>query len=49
MRNKKKGFPEMHLDGEPRAKAIYASKRANGTIQTRPNERMQESSQRTNS
>ncbi|RHW33347.1 small, acid-soluble spore protein K [Neobacillus notoginsengisoli] len=49
MRNKAKGFPYEHTDkieGEPRAKAEYASKRADGTINTHPQERMKASSQR---
>ncbi|MBU9719863.1 MULTISPECIES: small, acid-soluble spore protein K [Bacillaceae] len=46
MRNKEKDFPErMSLDGEPRAKAAYASKRADGTINDHPQERMQASTQ----
>ncbi|WP_078597555.1 small, acid-soluble spore protein K [Evansella clarkii] len=46
MRNKAKGFPNrMSLDGEPRAKPAYASKRADGTINTRPAERMQASTE----
>ncbi|AST90273.1 small, acid-soluble spore protein K [Sutcliffiella cohnii] len=49
MRNKERGFPNQHnnkLEGEPRAKAEYASKRANGTINTHPQERMRASGQR---
>lgn len=49
MRNKVKGFANTHgnkFEGEPRAKAIYASKRADGTINTRPQERMSASSSR---
>jgi len=52
MRNKAKGFPyenEQRLDGEPRAKAEYASKRADGTINTNPQERMRASGARDNS
>lgn len=46
MRNKEKGFPfRMSLDGEPRAKAEFASKRANGQINDHPQERMQNSNQ----
>ena len=46
MRNKAKGFPNrMSLDGEPRAKAAYASKRADGTINDHPAERMQASTE----
>ncbi|MCD8508561.1 MAG: small, acid-soluble spore protein K [Bacillus sp. (in: Bacteria)] len=44
MRNKAKGFPNrMSFDGEPRAKAAYASKRAGGSINNHPQERMQAS------
>jgi len=49
MRNKSKGFPNQEnnkFDGEPRAKAEYASRRADGTINTHPQERMKASSQR---
>mgnify|MGYP001953340415 FL=1 len=46
MRNKAKGFPNKNIDGEPRAKAEYASKRANGTMNTHPQERMKASSDR---
>ncbi|WP_070121070.1 small, acid-soluble spore protein K [Bacillus marinisedimentorum] len=46
MRNKEQGFPpNMSLDGEPRAKAEYSSRRADGTINTRPQERMRKSNQ----
>ena len=51
MRNKETGFPNQNnikLEGEPRAKAEYASKRANGTINTHPQERMRASGQREN-
>jgi len=34
------------FEGEPRAKPEFASKRANGTINTHPQERMQASSHR---
>ncbi|RBW68135.1 small, acid-soluble spore protein K [Bacillus taeanensis] len=44
MRNKAKGFPEhFSFSGEPRAKEEFASKRANGTIQDHPQERMNRS------
>lgn len=46
MRNKVKGFPYGHdnkFEGEPRAKAEFASKRADGTINTHPQERMKAS------
>ncbi|MFD1739689.1 small, acid-soluble spore protein K [Bacillus salitolerans] len=46
MRNKERGFPNQNnqkFEGEPRAKAEYASKRANGTINTHPQERMRAS------
>ena len=49
MRNKERGFPNQNnnkLEGEPRAKAEYASKRADGTINTHPQERMRASSNR---
>ncbi|MEJ9212608.1 small, acid-soluble spore protein K [Bacillus smithii] len=49
MRNKAKNFPNLNshkFEDEPRAKAEYASKRADGTINTHPQERMQASGQR---
>ncbi|GMB09299.1 small acid-soluble spore protein K (minor) [Thermolongibacillus altinsuensis] len=49
MSNKERNFPNQNnnkLEGEPRAKAEYASKRANGTINTHPQERMHASTQR---
>ncbi|WP_243291561.1 small, acid-soluble spore protein K [Bacillus sp. FJAT-47783] len=47
MRNKAKGFPQHEkFDGEPRAKAEFASKRANRTINTHPAERMRASGER---
>jgi small acid-soluble spore protein K (minor) len=49
MRNKETNFPNQNnnkLEGEPRAKAEYASKRADGTINTHPQERMRASSTR---
>lgn len=49
MRNKAKNFPIVHgskFEGEPRAKAEYASKRADGTTNTHPQERMYASSHR---
>ncbi|MBZ5751215.1 MULTISPECIES: small, acid-soluble spore protein K [Metabacillus] len=51
LRNKAKGFPNLNnnkFEGEPRAKAEYASKRANGTINTHPQERMRASGNREN-
>ncbi len=51
MRNKEKGFPyhgDNKLEGEPRAKAEYASKRPDGTTNTHPQERMRASGQREN-
>ncbi|MCM2533867.1 small, acid-soluble spore protein K [Neobacillus ginsengisoli] len=51
MRNKATNFPNQNnnkFEGEPRAKAEYASKRANGTINTHPQERMRASGQREN-
>lgn len=49
MRNKAQNFPELSsnkLEGEPRAKAEYASRRADGTINTHPQERMRASGAR---
>lgn len=49
MRNKERGFPNQtnnKFEGEPRAKAEYASKRADGTINTHPQERMRASNNR---
>ncbi|PLR75992.1 small, acid-soluble spore protein K [Bacillus sp. V3-13] len=51
MRNKLTGFPYTNIrriEGTPRAKAEYASKRADGTINTHPQERMYASSHREN-
>ncbi|KGX87414.1 acid-soluble spore protein K [Pontibacillus halophilus JSM 076056 = DSM 19796] len=47
-RNKQSHFPsdQQQFDGEPRAKAEYAPKRANGTINQNPQERMNKSSHR---
>jgi small acid-soluble spore protein K (minor) len=49
MRNKAKNFPNQHsnkIEGEPRAKAEFASRRADGTINTHPQERMRASGER---
>ncbi|MBE3570083.1 MAG: small, acid-soluble spore protein K [Bacillales bacterium] len=49
MRNKAKNSPNLNsnkFEGEPRAKAEFASKRADGTTNTQPQERMQASGQR---
>ncbi|KYD25961.1 MULTISPECIES: small, acid-soluble spore protein K [Geobacillus] len=49
MRNKERHFPNQNnnkLEGEPRAKAEYASKRADGTTNTHPQERMRASGER---
>lgn len=49
MRNKARNFPNQNnnkFEGEPRAKAEYASTRADGTINTHPQERMRASSNR---
>ncbi len=49
VRNKAKNFPLEQVnrfEGEPRAKAKYASKRADGTINTAPQERMRASGAR---
>lgn len=51
MRNKASNFPNQNnnkFEGEPRAKAEYASRRADGTINTHPQERMRASGQREN-
>ena len=49
MRNKAKNFPNQNnnkFEGEPSAKAEYASTRADGSINTHPQERMRASSNR---
>jgi len=47
MRNKAKDFPiGNRFNGEPRAKEEYASKRADGSTNTHPQERMHASSHR---
>ncbi|MBL4953593.1 small, acid-soluble spore protein K [Neobacillus sp. OS1-32] len=49
MRNKQRKFPNQNnnkLEGEPRAKAEYASTRADGSINTHPQERMRASGER---
>jgi small acid-soluble spore protein K (minor) len=49
MRNKAKNFPNMNsnrFEGEPRAKAEYNSRRADGSINTHPQERMRASTNR---
>jgi small acid-soluble spore protein K (minor) len=49
MRNKDSHFPMQSgqkLEGEPRAKAEYNSLRADGTINTQPQERMRASGAR---
>lgn len=49
MRNKAKDFPSQNknkFQGEPRAKARFSSKRADGTINTHPQERMAASNKR---
>jgi small acid-soluble spore protein K (minor) len=49
MRNKATDFPNLHgnkLEGEPRAKAEFASRRADGSINTHPQERMRASTNR---
>jgi small acid-soluble spore protein K (minor) len=49
MRNKAKDFPNQNgnkFQGEPRARPEFASKRADGTINTHPQERMKNSSTR---
>jgi len=49
MRNKESGFPNQNnnkFEGKPHARAEYASKRADGTINTHPQERMRASGNR---
>lgn len=49
MRNKAKNFPNQEsnkFEGEPRAKAEFAPIRADGTINTHPQERMRASNKR---
>ena len=49
MRNKAKDFSNLNsnkLEGEPQPKAKFASKRADGTINTHPQERMRASNHR---
>ena len=49
LRNKKRGFPNQNNDkfqGEPRAKPEFSSKRADGSINTHPQERMKASNER---
>lgn len=49
LRNKQKGFPNQShnkFQGEPRAKPAFSSKRANGSINTHPQERMRASNER---
>ncbi|MTH55476.1 small, acid-soluble spore protein K [Bacillus mangrovi] len=47
MRNKAKDFPiAARAEGEARAKGAYASKRADGTINDHPQERMRASGER---
>jgi small acid-soluble spore protein K (minor) len=49
MRNKERNFPNQNnnkFEGEPKAKAEYNSKRADGSINTHPQERMRASSNR---
>jgi len=51
VRNKERNFPnqkDIKLEGMPFAQAKYASKRANGTINTHPQERMKASTEREN-
>lgn len=51
MRNKQRNFPNQNnnkFEGEPRAKAEYASQRADGTTNTHPQERMRASGERGN-
>lgn len=47
VRNKENNFPpHRDIDGEPRAKAKYSSLRANGQINTHPQERMRQSNEK---
>lgn len=49
MRNKAANFPNQSnnkFEGEPRAKAEFASKRADGSTNTHPQERMRASGER---
>lgn len=49
VRNKARNFSNQEdnkFEGMPRAQAKYASKRADGTINTRPQERMKASTER---
>jgi small acid-soluble spore protein K (minor) len=49
VRNKERGFPNQNnnkFEGEPKAKAEYNSLRADGTINTHPQERMRASGRR---
>ena len=49
LRNKERGFPNQEnnkFQGEPRAKPEFSSKRANGSINTHPQERMKASNER---
>ncbi len=51
MRNKERGFPNQNnqkFEGKPEPGAKFASKRANGTINTNPQERMRASGQTEN-
>ncbi|WML43062.1 small, acid-soluble spore protein K [Neobacillus sp. PS3-40] len=51
MRNNAKNFPNQNnnkFEGEPDVHAEYSSKRANGTINTHPQERMRASGEREN-
>ncbi|KGX88122.1 small acid-soluble spore protein K [Pontibacillus litoralis] len=43
VRNKAKNFPEEKPNGPARARAIYSSKRADGSINTHPQQRMRQS------
>ncbi|MBO8157808.1 MAG: small, acid-soluble spore protein K [Bacillaceae bacterium] len=44
VRNKAKDFPEKRFQEQPHAKARFSPKRADGSINTRPMERMEKSS-----
>ncbi|MCA0989371.1 small, acid-soluble spore protein K [Guptibacillus algicola] len=48
MRKKVSKFPDLKFSGEPRAKEEFSSKRADGTTNTHPQERMKASNQTNN-
>ncbi|MDC3418197.1 small acid-soluble spore protein K [Aquibacillus salsiterrae] len=46
VRNKDHGFTDQRIEDMPRARAEFSSLRANGTINTKPQERMKHSNDR---